>query len=168
MGIDPGLTGAIAILDADRGTLVDMIDVPTYATPTKARKSGVFNHVDTHQVSFLIDQYAKHVALACLEEPGAMPNQGLSSTFRFGHTCGALHGVMAGHYISVVPVKPAAWKAAMGLSTDKDDSRELASRLFPGHSTLWAKKMHNDRAEAALLCVYATRYLTQLIKMARK
>lgn len=168
MGIDPGFGGAIAVYDLDRRFLVDMIDLPLFQTATKARKQGFFNHIDIHKVSSLIDMYAPFTALAALEEPGAMPNQGLQSTFRFGHVCGALHGVLAGHYIPVAPVKPGVWKSALALSVDKDDSRRLASKEFPGCEGLWAKKMHNDRAEAALLCIYAHKYMSKLIEMSRR
>lgn len=168
LGIDPGFGGAIVVYDCDRRDLVDVIDLPLYQTTTRARKSGLLNHLDIHKVSSLIDQYAPHTALCALEEPGAMPNQGLSSTFRFGHVCGAIHGVMAGHYIPVVPIKPGVWKSALNLSEDKDRSRDLASEYFANGSQLWPLKKHNDRAEAALLCIYASKYLSQVIKECRR
>lgn len=168
MGIDPGFGGAIAVYDLDRRVLVDVIDLPLFHTATKARKSGQFAHLDIHKVSTLIDLYAPLTALAALEEPGAMPKQGLSSTFRFGHVCGALHGVLAGHYVPVVPVKPGVWKSALALSEDKDDSRRLATKEFPEADNLWGLKKHNDRAEAALLCVYAHKYLSKIIALSRR
>jgi crossover junction endodeoxyribonuclease RuvC len=168
MGIDPGLNGAIAVVDVDSNSIVDMIDMPTFKKPSKARKQGFFEFVDVHQLSSLIDAYSPFTALAVLEEPGAMPNQGLSSTFRFGHICGQIHGVLAGHYIPVCTTKPGVWKSALALTTDKDDSRELASKEFPAFTPLWALKKHNDRAEAALLTLYAKKYLIAIINMSRK
>ncbi len=167
MGIDPGFSGACAVYDLDRRVLVDMIDMPLFQTKTKSRKSGQLNHLDVHKLSSLLDQYAPHTAAAILEEPGAMPNQGLSSTFRFGHTCGQIHGVLAGHYVPTIPVKPGVWKSALALSHEKDDSRRLASHHFPEFTSLWKLKLHNDRAEAALLCVYAHRYLASTIQLSR-
>lgn len=168
MGIDPGLGGAVAVVDMDRMVLVDMIDMPTYQKPTEARKQGYFEMVDVHKLSSLVDMYAPMVALAVLEEPGAMPEQGLSSTFRFGHVCGQIHGVLAGHYIPVAPVKPAVWKSAMGLSTNKTDSQVRANLEFPAAKALWVQKQHNDRAEAALLCAYAVKYMKPLIDWSRR
>lgn len=168
MGIDPGLNGAIAVVDMDRRCLVDMIDLPTFRQESEARKQGFLSYLDVHKVSSLIDMYAPLVSLCALEEPGAMPNQGLSSTFRFGHVCGQLHGVLAGHYMPVVPVKPGVWKSALALSSNKDDSRLRASMEFPEAKGLWEKKMHNDRAEAALLCIYAMKYLKAVINLSRK
>lgn len=167
LGIDPGLSGACAVVCGDTDILVDLIDLPTFKTATKARKSGFFEHLDVHKFSSLIDMYAPMVALAILEEPGAMPKQGLSSTFRFGRICGQIHGVLAGHYIPTYPVKPGVWKSAMALSENKDDSRRLASKHFPTNCRFWSKKKHNDRAEAALLTVYGQKYLKKVIDLGR-
>lgn len=167
LGIDPGLNGAVAVVDLDRHSIVDMIDLPTFKKPTLARKQGFFELLDVHALSTAIDLYAPLVALAVLEEPGAMPKQGLSSTFRFGNICGQIHGVLAGHYIPTSLAKPAAWKAALGLDANKDSSRALASKEFPLAAKLWAKKKHNDRAEAALLAVFGKNYLKPLIKQCR-
>jgi crossover junction endodeoxyribonuclease RuvC len=168
IGIDPGFSGALAVIDMDTMTIIDMIDMPTYQKPTDARKQGYFTMVDIHKLSSLIDMYAPMVALAVLEEPGAMPEQGLSSTFRFGHVCGQIHGVLAGHYIPVLPVKPAVWKSALALTTNKSDSLTRASIEFPKHKELWRLKGQNDRAEAALLCTYAKKYAAPLIKLSRR
>lgn len=167
MGIDPGLSGAIAVVDMDSGTLVDMIDLPTFKKDSKARKQGYLQFLDIHALSTLIDLYAPLVALAVLEEPGAMPKQGLGSTFSFGHTCGQIHGVLAGHYIPVAPVKPAVWKSAMALTNKKDDSRTMATKLFPHFAGFWRQAQHNDRAEAVLLTVYGQKYLNKVIKISR-
>ncbi len=168
MGIDPGLSGAVCVVDMDRHLLVDMIDIPLFRKDSSARKQGFMEHIDVHKLSSLIDMYAPLVSLACLEEPGAMPNQGLGSTFRFGHVCGQIHGVLAGHYIPTVTIRPGVWKSAMNLSSNKNDSRLLASMEFPMAKELWGLKKHNDRAEAALLAVYAKKYLGQIIKLSRR
>ena len=156
------------MVDLDTSKIIDMIDIPLFRKPTEARKQGYFEMVDIHRLSSLIDMYAPMVALAVLEEPGAMPEQGLSSTFRFGHVCGQIHGVLAGHYIPVVPVKPPVWKGALALSSNKDDSRFRASLEFPDQRELWHLKGHNDRAEAALMCIYAKKYLAQVIALSRR
>lgn len=168
MGIDPGLSGAIAVVDLDRRVLVDMIDMPTYKKPTEARKQGYFEMLDVHRLSSAIDLYAPLTALAVLEEPGSMPGQGLQSTFRFGHICGQIHGVLAGHYVPVQPVKPAVWKSALALTSIKADSQFRADMEYPAAKSLWIQRQHNDRAEAALLCTYAHKYLAQIIEFSRR
>lgn len=168
MGIDPGLSGAVAVVDMDSNTIIDMIDLPVFQKPTESRKQGYFEMLDVHKLSSLIDMYAPMVAVAFLEEPGAMAEQGLGSTFRFGHVCGQIHGVLAGHYIPVVPIKPAVWKSALALSGDKNLSRLRADMEFPAAKELWTLKKHDDRAEAALLTVYGKKYLSKLIELSRK
>jgi hypothetical protein len=168
MGIDPGLHGALCVVDMDSNSIVDMIDVPTYKKDSKSRKQGFLEFVDVHALSSAIDAYSPFVALAVLEEPGSMPEQGLESTFRFGRVCGQIHGTLAGHYVPTATVKPGVWKSALALTSNKDDSRAQASTEFPQYSDLWALKKHNDRAEAALLCVYAIKYLSKIIDLSRR
>lgn len=168
MGIDPGFGGAICVVDLDRGDIVDMVAMPLFQKQTKERKQGYFNMLDVHKLSSLIDFYAPQTCLAVLEEPGAMPEQGLGSTFRFGHTCGQIHGVLAGHYVPVAPVKPAVWKSALALNDVKKESIVRANMEFPKYMKLWALQKHNDRAEAALLCVYARKYMAGMIKAFRR
>lgn len=168
LGVDPGLFGAISVVEIDTLDIVDMIDMPLFQTSTKSRKSGILNHLDVHKLSNLIDVYAPHVSLAVIEDVSAMPNQGLSSTFRFGQVYGQAHGVLAGHYVPVIPVKSAVWKMSLGLSYDKDVSLEVATRIFSKYKNLWKLKKNVDRAEAALMSYYGIKYLSELIKSCRK
>ena len=154
MGVDPGLSGAICVLHLKDNSIVDMIDMPIIKKKSKARKQGFMAEIDVYKLSGLVDLYTKHVRIAVIEEPGAMPNQGLSSTFRFGKTCGLIHGVLAGYGVLVAPIKPVVWKPMFGLSS-KDDSIKRATLEFPNFKNLWKLKKHNDRAEAAILALYA-------------
>jgi crossover junction endodeoxyribonuclease RuvC len=167
LGVDPGIRGAICVFDVSSDKIIDIHDIPTYKKATNARAQGFFEYVDAHLLVTLVEKYAKSVAMAVLEEPGAMPKQGLSSTFNFGHTCGIIHGALAGCYLPVVPVKPQVWKLAMGLSSDKEDTRRRASLEFPNEKVFWPLKKHHDRAEAALLALYGVKYLSKLIEQAQ-
>lgn len=60
--------------------------------------------------------------------------------------------VVGGSKIPYQVVRPAEWKKAMGLDSDKDKSLVSARRLFP-EAPLDAKSSHN-RAEALLLSAY--------------
>jgi crossover junction endodeoxyribonuclease RuvC len=168
MGIDPGLSGSIAVIDIDSKALIDLIDMPTYQTETKARVQGYFSHLDMHKLSFEIDFYARLTCLAVVEAPGAMPKQGLGSTFTFGFTCGAITGVLAGHYIPSIPVPPATWKTAMGLVADKSSSFIKADQIYPQHKREWQLKKHHDRAESVLLAHYGLKHMSHLIEANRK
>lgn len=168
VGIDPGLTGSISIIDIDSKELVDLIDMPLFQTETKSRASGVLNHIDINTLALALDHYSRWTCLAVIEAPGAMPNQGLSSTFRFGFVCGQLSGMLAGLYIPCIPVPPATWKMAMGLTRDKSASFIKANDTYPQHKRLWQLKKHHDRAEAVLIGLYGIKYMSQLIEANRK
>jgi len=165
LGVDPGLTGALSLVYIKTPDICTIIDVPTYRTPTKQRKSGYFTHVDLYQLSHLLKPYRDLIKLAVVEAPTAMPKQGLSSTFRFGEVCGGIRGVLAGLDIPAYPISPSAWKFQMGLSSNKDESRRLATEFFPNYAEYWRLKKHNDRAEAAIMCMYGIKHLKSLLNI---
>jgi hypothetical protein len=86
------------------------------------------------------------------EDVGGMPRQSAAGGFTFGDLCGAVR--MAFVACSDAPrfkVGAGLWKAHYRLRGPKDDSRTLASHLFPGGAALWPRKGHDGRAEAALI-----------------
>jgi hypothetical protein len=89
--------------------------------------------------------------LAVVERVGAMPKQGVASTFRFGKAAGIIEGVLAGAGIPIHYVAPQTWKKHFRLSgTDKEKSRALAIQRHPTVQGLHLKK-HHGRAEALLM-----------------
>lgn len=168
IGIDPGFTGAVAVLDTATMKCVAVEDIPVYRKVSKFRKSGEMSHVDVHKLAMIIDAFSSKTAIAVIEEVGAMPRQGLSSTFRFGYAAGECHGVLAANYIPTIPIKPSVWKPALGLSGDKQNSIDMARKHFVKSDRFFRFKKHHDRAEAALMAFYATKYLTGMIDKARE
>lgn len=157
IAVDPGLSGAMAVLDRFTLELKAIYDLPTYQTPTKSRKSGYFLHLDVHKFASMVSIYSKDTELCVIEDVGAMPDQGLSSTFRFGKVAGLLHGVMAAFFLPVIPVAPSVWKLSLGLSFDKSQSLALAKEKFPESAEHFKLKKHNDRAEAALMAYFGAK-----------
>lgn len=146
IGIDCGVTGAIAILDGQTAVVNDM----PVATVGKTRKRS---EVMAGELCRILDVYDAGDCLAYIEEVSAMPGQGVSSMFGFGVSYGIVRGVLAGLYISTTLVSPQAWKRHHGLiGTDKDAARAVASRLFPGASL--ARKKDVGRADALLIAAY--------------
>lgn len=165
MGVDPGLNGAICVMDTRDLSIVDMIPMPITRVASKSKSSGFIHHIDSHKIASEIDAYAPFTAMAIIEEPHAMPGQGLSSTFRFGKFCGQVQGVIAGHYIPTIPANPSVWKSALGLSWSKDLSFKAAKHYFPKYEWLWPLKKDDGKCEAALLCIYAHRHLKDFLKL---
>lgn len=151
LGIDPGLSGALCLYDERTDTIVTVADLPVLEDRKK-------RHLDLNAFGRWVDDNAVHIDKAFIEEPAAMPKQGVSSTFRFGFVCGALQGIVAANFIPVRLVSPAKWKRDMGLTSDKDACRRRASQLWPAQSGLWARVKDDGRAEAALLALWGHKF----------
>lgn len=149
LGIDPGLSGAFAFFDPVANKIVRLGDMPTFSN-SKNQKRTLNIHALAEELSPFMDQ----TGLAVVEEPGAMPGQGLSSTFQFGKACGIVTGICATHKVHVLNANPAVWKTAMGLTRDKKRSRERATALFPLHASYFYRRQDDGRAEAALLALF--------------
>lgn len=148
-GIDPGLSGAVALLDpvVDKIRIVDM---PTHSIKGKRT-------IDLYELARFFDLYWSEIHLAVIENVHSMPRQGVASSFSFGKSAGIAEMAVAAHFIPMHHVSPGKWKAAFGLTSDKDASRRAASRLFPTFSHLWARAKDDGRAEAVLLAVYGSK-----------
>jgi crossover junction endodeoxyribonuclease RuvC len=146
IAIDPGLTGAAAVLDT-QGAIIDCFDLPTIG-------EGPQRRIDAANFSDLISKHQPY-AFAIVEQVGARKGQGVSSTFRFGKAYGTILGVFGARSIPVRNVSPAKWKKALGLNSDGEVSRARAIETWPAHAKLFARKRDHNRAEAALLGLYA-------------
>lgn len=153
-GIDPGYTGAIALLDPGPRKLL-VHDMPVAPSP-KGKPE-----LDLHQLGTLLDPdwEGSGNAVAVLEKVATMPGQGISSAFRFGEGYGALQMALVGHGWQRNYVTPARWKAHFRLSKDKGVSRSLASQRFPDQAHLFSRVKDDGRAEAALMALYAVEVL---------
>ena len=92
---------------------------------------------------------------AYVEQVGAMPGQGVSSMFSFGHAAGVVAGVLGALLIPVTLVTPQRWKKAAGLiGTDKDAARSRAIQLWPRWQALGKKGEGQALADAALIAKF--------------
>ena len=137
IGIDPGRSGAIAVIDEDGGVA----------------SCSVFSEEEYKRIAF-----CSLPAYAMVEDVHAMPKQGLSSTFSFGVNKGWILGVMYAVGVKVELVSPNKWKKWFGITSDKSSSIAKAKMLFPNVSlrrTERCTKDHDGMAEALLLAEYA-------------
>lgn len=154
VGIDPGLSGAIARLDSESGD-VRIEDVPTFEMK---RNGKAKREIDYHSLARILDDMTKEPGTRIIiEGVGAMPGQGVSSVFAFGKAFGILIGVAAATFCPIDFVSPAKWKREMGVTASKDGSRAKASMMFPSYSELWRRVKDDGRAEALLIALYASR-----------
>jgi len=156
IGIDPGLSGALALLEVANGdtALIDVMDVPIIG-------SGAKQSVDVIQLQeWLLRHGPRH---AFLERAQAMPKQGASSGFKYGRTVGALEAVLTASAIAITMVEPSKWKRHFHLQgADKEGARGLVIRLYPGAHHFFARKKDHGRAEAVLIGLYGTQTSRQL------
>lgn len=148
IGIDPGLSGAIAVLDTEMNDLVTVFDMPL------SRIKGRKDVLDGYSLNLMLSPFMSRTHFVIIEEVNAMPKQGVVSTFRFGFVTGIVHGIVASYLTEIKTVKPSIWKILMNLTHDKDHSRNSAIKIFPPHSQLFSRKKDDGRAEAALLAVF--------------
>ncbi len=86
---------------------------------------------------------------AVVERQQAMPAQGRSSCLTIGLALGSLLATLQAAGCAIELVSASAWKAALGLSSDKQTSLDRARLLYPAAELHLAK--HHNRAEAALI-----------------
>ena len=154
IGVDPGLTGAIGVLQD--GVFIAVEDMPTVLKGAGSVKREVS---PAGLIAVLRSSVppADNVA-AVIERVNAMPGQGVSSVFSLGDSFGTARAALAVARVELHYVAPATWKKHFKLSSDKEQSRALAQRLFP-LAPLHLKK-HDGRAEALLLArwLHETRF----------
>lgn len=151
-GIDPGLGGALALIEADTLDILDVTDMPVQQGARGKREI-----VDPHLIDLLTSWRAKGCALVVYEAQQAMPRQGVTSAYRIGLGEGVLRCAICAAKLPFEIVHPATWKRAMGLTAEKADSRALARQLFPMAPPMLGRRKDEGRAEALLLAAYAAR-----------
>jgi len=147
IGIDPGLSGAIVIMDGDT-------PVAWYRMPTM--KTGSANRVNAPALAAIIRPsiYGEEIK-AYVELVGSMPGQGVASMFSFGHSAGVIQGVLGAFEIPVTMVTPSQWKKRAGLvGQDKDASRTKAIQMWPSWRELDKKGVGQAYADAAFIALY--------------
>lgn len=146
-GIDPGKTGALALIVDDE--LADVTDTP--AIDKRVNAAAVSDWFSTHKQMHGID-------LVVIENVHSRPGQGVSSSFNFGRALGCVEGVVLALGLPVSFVTPATWKRDMGLTgKDKGASRQLATDTWPTWAGSFQRVKDDGRAEAALLALWGLR-----------
>ena len=144
LGIDVGISGAVALLDG--GKLVSVHDMPTVSVTVGGKKK---RRIDARALYELL-QFEK-LQHAFIEIVNARPNQGVSSMFAFGQASGIAEAIAWVMTPDVTGVRPQTWKKHFNLGNDKVSSRELASQLWPDQADRFKRVKDDGRAEAALI-----------------
>lgn len=150
IGIDPGLTGAIAIMYGPND--YEVADIPIMARGKG--KSKVKNQVNAIALRDILSPFSTPETYVCvyLERISAMPGQGVASMFSMGDTWGCIRGVLHTLEIPTEIITPQSWKRFYKLGKDKEIVRAKAIELFPAASL--SRKSDHNRAEALLIANY--------------
>lgn len=147
IGVDPGSrTGAYAALDDNGNRWTVPWDNDSFALSMRA-------------ITTLRDRHGEEL-MAVVEKVGAMPKQGISSTWVFAENYGYIQGVLHALKIPFQLVPPRVWKKEFSLTSDKSKSIEVCHRLFPDVSLKRTERSRVDDsnlAEALLMAEYARR-----------
>jgi crossover junction endodeoxyribonuclease RuvC len=146
LGVDPGLSGAVAILDTKNDTL-DVCDMPLGQITLSSGKKR--NELNDAALACIIKGYKPDCAV--LEIVSARPGEGVSSVFRFGASWGVVRGILATLEIPVDMMRPQEWQTKARLPRGDHAAILRASQVFPHAAHHFARKMDHGRADAALM-----------------
>ena len=151
IGIDPGLTGAVAAISEE--------GVEVFDTPTVKVKREEYLEAEMAELISTIQAQSPIPTFAVIESQQAMPGQGRSSILRLGLGWGLGRMALTGRGIPYEHVTPNQWKRQLGIAkgADKDASRLIAQRLFPSLVSELKRKKDHGRADAALLAEWLRR-----------
>ncbi len=147
IGIDPGLSGAIAILE--NNTVLHIFDIPVMSEGKKNKRqlnSALLVNLLKENIN------DKEEIAVVVEQVNAMPGQGVTSMFNFGQTFGALKGICAALELPIYFVRPSKWKKHFELiNSSKDASRTKVIEMYPKLSSQLAKKKDVNKSDAILI-----------------
>ena len=145
--IEPGLSGAIAVLENNK--VLNIFDMPVMSEGKK-NKRQLNSALLVNLIKRNIDN-SSEVAVV-VEQVNAMPGQGVTSMFNFGQTFGAIKGVCAALELPIFFVRPSKWKKHFELiNSSKDSSRTKAIEMYPKLSSELAKKKDVNKSDAILI-----------------
>ena len=150
IGIDPGLSGGIAILDDNK--VKDLFDMPVMSDGKKNKRQ-----LNSAFLVKLIKDNIKDLenTIMVVEQVNAMPGQGVTSMFNFGQSFGAIKGICAALGLPIFFVRPARWKKYFELiNSSKDSSRTKAIEMYPSISERLSRKKDVNKSDAILIARY--------------
>jgi crossover junction endodeoxyribonuclease RuvC len=144
LALDPGLSGALAIVDEERVLFVD--DLPVHQIRSGKRLRAELDLGGLREL--LITHEYDHVFI---EQVSARPGQGVTSMFRFGLTTGQIIGLVAGLRTPYSLVTPQRWQRMAGCGPSPDAARQRAGQLYPDAVPYLTRKRDAGRADAILI-----------------
>ena len=149
-GIDPGVSGAISILENKK--VIEVYETPTMIDGKKNKRQ-----VNGAQVANIIKErlIGNKDIVVVVEHVNAMPGQGVTSMFNFGQSFGVIKGICSALSLPIYFVRPTKWKKHFNLiNTNKDASRTKVIQVYPEISSKLSRKKDSNKADAILIARY--------------
>lgn len=156
IGIDPGLRGGIAAIDADTLEVVELHDTPCLKTEKKQA-------YDIDGMATLLRHLSLGVnAVIVLEQQAARPGQGVVSMFSTGYGFGLWCGILGTLSLPYRTIHPATWakKVLCGIGgTGKERVVKFAAQMFPGAEITppCCRKARDGRCDALALAYFGAK-----------
>ena len=152
IGIDPGITGAISVLENKK--VIEVYDTPTMIDGKK-NKRQVNGAQVTNIIKENLNKDKDKEVVVVVEHVNAMPGQGVTSMFNFGQSFGVIKGICSALSLPIYFVRPAKWKKHFNLiKTNKDASRTKVIQIYPEISSKLSRKKDSNKADAILIALY--------------
>lgn len=154
LGIDPGLKGALALLED--GQMLGVEDI-----------KSADSRIDGGYLSNLMGRWKPDFCVC--EAVTARPGQGVTSMFSFGYALGTIAGVLSALGIPFLLIRPQVWQSHFKLETTSKDSKahkqEIANRAkkhFP-EASLYGPKgaLRDGRSDALMIAQYGHEHLSK-------
>jgi crossover junction endodeoxyribonuclease RuvC len=152
IGVDPGLTGAVAFIDS-RGK-AKVFDLPHH--PTQHRLDGFRLASLMRSMAPADDEVHVYVEKLHARAGGG----GMVQMGSMMQSVGIIQGAIDCTRFPVTEITPQTWKRLYRLTSDKAKSLELARRLYPELQPDLKLAKHDGRAEALLLAHYGVAVAT--------
>lgn len=170
IGIDPGIDGAIVVINNDKCYLHNIPKIK--------------NKLDVHKLNIIFNEYLEKNSYVFIEDVHAIFGSSAKSTFNFGWICGIKEAMIVSKNIPFIKVRPKIWQKEIfqGISEirkpskkDKNgkiikgklDTKAMAlmayKRLFPGLDLYItergnkSKNAHPGLVDALLIAEYGRR-----------
>ena len=153
IGIDPGKSGAIAVID-DNQNIILLRDWPD----NEIAAANIIRNLIKEYPDHYAGSYGQSIK-AAIERAQAMPKQGVRSMFVFGTNYGIWQGILAAFQIPFIIPTPQAWqKGVISKAKDKKPALAAASRMFPTAELYGPRGGGKDgRADALLIADFLRR-----------
>lgn len=156
-GIDPGLTGALALYDTMSQRIAAWMDVPTEkVTISGSKRTRLLE--DDLWIGALNLLRAADCKLGVIEGVQGYKDQSASASFQFGYVVGSVKMAVRPYLTRLETANSAVWKIQFQVPTDDKGILACARHHFPtAPDSYWMGPrggVKHDRCEAALLAKY--------------